>query len=60
MSKTIIPAGYQPTLDLYKTQDAIALIKQTFQATLAMALGLKRVSAPLFVDPDSGLNDDLN
>ena len=60
MSKTAIPAGYAPTLDLYCTQDAIALIKRTFQDTLAMALNLKRVSAPLFLDPASGLNDDLN
>lgn len=60
MSKTVIPAGYHANLDLYCTQDAIALIKHTFQDTLAMALNLKRVSAPLFLDPDSGLNDDLN
>ena len=60
MSKTAIPAGYRPALDLYCTQDAIALIKRTFQDTLAMALNLKRVSAPLFLDPASGLNDDLN
>lgn len=60
MSKTVIPADYHANLDLYCTQDAIALIKRTFQDTLAMALNLKRVSAPLFLDPDSGLNDDLN
>ena len=60
MSKTAIPAGYRSALDLYCTQDAIALIKRTFQDTLAMALNLKRVSAPLFLDPASGLNDDLN
>ena len=60
MSKTVIPAGYHAKLDLYCTQDAIALIKRTFQDTLAMELNLKRVSAPLFLDPDSGLNDDLN
>ncbi len=60
MSKTLIPAGYRSALNLYQTQDAIALIKRTFQDTLAMALNLKRVSAPLFLDPASGLNDDLN
>jgi len=60
MSKTIIPAGYHAKLDLYCTQDAISIIKRTFQETLAMVLNLKRVSAPLFVDPQSGLNDDLN
>ena len=60
MSKTVIPGGYHAKLDLYCTQDAISIIKRTFQDTLAMALNLKRVSAPLFVDPASGLNDDLN
>lgn len=60
MSKTIIPAGYRPKLDLYRTQDAIALIKRTFEDSLSMALHLKRVSAPLFVEASTGLNDDLN
>ena len=52
--------GYEPSLSLYETQAAISLIKRTFQDHLAQALNLKRVSAPLFVDPASGLNDDLN
>ena len=60
MSHVIIPAGYQSTLSLYDTQEAIALIKKTFQSSLSHALNLKRVSAPLFVDGASGLNDDLN
>ncbi len=60
MNKTYIPAGYEPKLSLYETQAAISLIKRTFQDHLAQALNLKRVSAPLFVDPQSGLNDDLN
>ncbi len=60
MSKTFIPAGYEPKLSLYETQAAISLIKRTFQDHLAMALNLKRVSAPLFVEKSSGLNDDLN
>ena len=60
LNKTHIPAGYQPKLSLYETQAAISLIKRTFQDHLAQALNLKRVSAPLFVDPASGLNDDLN
>lgn len=60
MSKTIIPQGYRPKLDLYRTQDAIALIKRTFEDSLSMALHLKRVSAPLFVEASTGLNDDLN
>ena len=60
MNRTMIPAGYEPKLSLYETQAAISLIKRTFQDHLAMALNLKRVSAPLFVDPATGLNDDLN
>ena len=60
MNHTVIPAGYEPALSLYETQAAISLIKRTFQDHLAQALNLKRVSAPLFVDPASGLNDDLN
>ena len=60
MNKTYIPKGYSPKLTLYETQAAISLIKRTFQDHLAQALNLKRVSAPLFVEPSSGLNDDLN
>ncbi len=60
VSHTIIPSGYRPKLSLYETQAAISLIKRTFQDSLAQALHLKRVSAPLFVDPSTGLNDDLN
>lgn len=51
MSRTLIPVGYEPKLSLYETQAAISLIKRTFQDHLALALSLKRVSAPLFVDP---------
>ena len=60
MSKLFIPEGYTPALDVYDTQKAISFIKQTFQARLAAALHLKRVSAPLFVTEASGLNDNLN
>ena len=60
MSKTYIPDGYRPVLDAYDTQRAIAYIKQTFQDEFAGALNLKRVSAPLFVTEESGLNDNLN
>ena len=60
MSHVIVPAHYRSTLSLYDTQEAIALIKKTFQSNLSHALNLKRVSAPLFVDGASGLNDDLN
>lgn len=60
MSASFIPEGYAPHLSLYQTQSAISLIKRVFQDSLARALNLKRVSAPLFVEPSSGLNDDLN
>lgn len=60
MAKTMIPNGYQSKLDLYETQTAIGEIKNQFAQNLSRALNLKRVSAPLFVDPNTGLNDDLN
>ena len=60
MTKSFIPQGYKPTLSLYETQDAISFIKREFQDNLARALHLKRVSAPLFVQPETGLNDNLN
>ena len=60
MNKIYIPEGYQPILNEYDTQRAIAYIKQSFQDEFAGALNLKRVSAPLFVTEQSGLNDNLN
>ena len=60
MSHTLIPAGYRSVLNLYETQEAISVIKKLFQGNLSHALNLKRVSAPLFVDGNSGLNDNLN
>jgi len=60
MSKTIIPQGYRSCLDLYDTQTAIGFIKRTFEDKFSKALHLKRVSAPLFVDPALGLNDNLS
>ena len=57
---TVLPEHYQPALGLYETQKAIGLIKNIFQVKLCAALHLKRVTAPLFVDPATGLNDDLN
>ena len=60
MNQIWIPEGYAPILDAYNTQKAIAYIKQTFQDEFANALHLKRVSAPLFVTEESGLNDNLN
>ena len=60
MSTVFIPEGYRPVLDAYDTQRAIAYIKTSFQQEFAAALNLKRVSAPLFVTENSGLNDNLN
>ena len=60
MNSIYIPQGYKPVLDEYDTQRAIAYIKNTFQEEFSGALNLKRVSAPLFVTEDSGLNDNLN
>ena len=60
MNKIYIPEGYKPILNEYETQRAIAYIKETFQEEFSNALNLKRVSAPLFVTEDSGLNDNLN
>jgi len=55
-----IPDGYRPTLDILETQRAIKDIKDLFQSTLAKALHLTRVSAPLMVFPETGLNDNLS
>lgn len=60
MSKFTIPEGYQSLLSLYETQTAIGKLKRTFEDNLKEALNLKRVSAPLFLDPKTGLNDNLN
>ena len=55
-----LPKGYTPKLSIYDTQTAIGLIKRDFQDRLSTALNLKRVTAPLFVDPATGLNDNLS
>lgn len=55
-----IPADYKPSLNLRDTEVAIKKIKDFFESALAEALNLTRVSAPLFVRPESGLNDNLN
>ncbi len=60
MSKSFIPEGYKPVLNLYDTQRAIGMIKRLFEDTLCNVLNLSRVSAPLFVEASTGLNDDLN
>ena len=60
MSKLIIPKGYTPQIDYMESQRAIKKIKDFFQQELAYGLKLRRVSAPLFVAPETGLNDNLN
>ncbi|MEN6419597.1 MAG: aspartate--ammonia ligase [Clostridiaceae bacterium] len=60
MPKSFIPQGYHSKLGLYDTQNAIEVIKSTFLESLSAMLRLKRVSAPLFVNPAEGLNDNLN
>ncbi len=55
-----IPDDYHSALNLHETQVAIKTVKDFFQNLLAQRLNLLRVSAPLFVDPASGLNDNLN
>ena len=60
MSKLTIPTGYRPPLSVYELQRAIEFIKSNFQVNLSNALNLRRVSAPLFVEESSGLNDNLN
>ncbi len=57
---TYIPSGYRPLLGINDTQRAIAVLKHTFEEALSRRLNLLRVSAPLFVEASTGLNDDLN
>ena len=60
MEHLMIPEGYQSALNLHDTQQAIKTVKDFFQQNLVQRLNLLRVSAPLFVTPESGLNDNLN
>ncbi|MBQ8261111.1 MAG: aspartate--ammonia ligase [Lachnospiraceae bacterium] len=60
MSKIYIPEGYQSPQNIKETEIAIKEVKDYFERALADALSLTRVSAPLFVKPESGLNDNLN
>jgi aspartate--ammonia ligase len=60
MEQLILPAGYKSPLNIRETNKAIKLLKDFYENELAKELMLVRVSAPLFVKPDSGLNDDLN
>ena len=55
-----IPKDYDPVLSVRDTQEAIKYIRDTFQKELGKELNLSRISAPLFVEKSSGLNDDLN
>ena len=60
MSKLILPNDYSAQLEPVETQRAIKKIKDYFQDEIAYGLQLRRTTAPLFVDPDTGLNDNLN
>ena len=60
MPSIVIPENYESALNLYDTQVAIKMVKDFFQTLLAERLHLLRVSAPLMVTPESGLNDNLN
>lgn len=60
MEHLLIPQDYESALNLHETQVAIKTVKDFFQQLLAERLNLLRVSAPLFVLPESGLNDNLN
>ncbi len=58
--RLVIPEGYRSQMDILETEKAIKLLKDGFEEALAQRLSLTRVSAPLFVEPQSGLNDNLN
>lgn len=60
MSNLLKPTGYKPGLNIRKTEVAIKQVKDYFESELAKELNLTRVSAPLFVKPETGLNDNLN
>ena len=60
MSRLILPEHYSSKLTILETQHAIKVCKDNFEQKLAEKLNLTRVSAPLFVRPETGLNDDLN
>ncbi len=60
MAKLIKPNGYKAVLDMRQTEQGIKLIKEFFQQNLSAELRLRRVTAPLFVEQGTGINDDLN
>lgn len=59
MKREILPQDYKPKLDLFKTEKAIKLVKDTFERMLAERLNLLRVTAPRFLKVGTGLQDDL-
>lgn len=56
----IIPKDYDPKLSVRETQEAIRYIRETFQDEFGKEMGLNRVSAPMYVEKSSGINDNLN
>ena len=60
MNKSIFDINYENKLSLFETQVAIKFVKDTFQKELIKELDLVRVTAPLFVVSNSGLNDNLS
>lgn len=56
----IIPKDYDPKLSIRETEEAIRYIRETFQDEFGKEMGLQRMSAPMFVEKSTGLNDDLN
>ena len=58
--KLVIPKNYDPILSLKETERAIKMVKDFFESNLAAELKLRRVTAPLFVQRGTGINDDLN
>ncbi len=56
----IIPANYEPKLSIRETEEAIRYIRETFQDEIGKELNLQRMSAPMFVEQSTGLNDNLN
>jgi len=60
MASFFLPEGYKPSMSILETEVAIKQVKDFFERVLAAELSLTRVSAPLFVRPETGLNDNLN
>ena len=56
----ILPKDYAPRMSVRETEKAIKFVKDAFQHSFRRCFGFERVSAPLFVESGSGVNDDLN